>query len=169
MLIWFLLRRDELNNRRNNPSQVQQKENFITRFFEKMQLGELVEDQDGKYAFIFDDDIHIELSFDDRNIHMECLLCDLPIKMMTKDRLLADLAKNSVIDMRNNILSIYIDAEKKTVNTYRRIAIHKTNDAVFEAELGKFIDLSESYKKLAEKIVRMGELSDIPVEFRLEQ
>lgn len=159
----------DLNNSRNNASKIQKQENFITRFFEKKHLGELVEDQDGKYAFIFDEDISIELAFDDKNIHMECLLCDLPVKVMTKDRLYADLAKNSVIDMRDTALSIYIDAEKKTLNTYKSMQIHKTNDDIFEAELSKFIDLSETYKKIAEKIIRMGELSEIPVEFRLEQ
>lgn len=158
-----------MSNSRNITSKIAKQENLITRFFEKKGLGDLIEDRDGKYSFLFDDALSIELSLDDRNIHMECLVCDLPFKVMTKDRLLSDLAKSSVMDMRDTFLAMYIDAEKKTINTYKSICIHKTNEEHFEAELGKFIDISESYKNLAEKIIRMGELSDIPVEFRLEQ
>jgi hypothetical protein len=144
-------------------------DNVITRFFDKKNLGDLIEDQDGKYAFIIDDAISIELSLDNKYIHMECLLSDLPIKVMTKDRLLSDVAKNSVIDMKHNFVAIYIDAQKKTINSYKNLIIHKTNDENFESELGNFIDISEGYKRLTEKIIRMGELSVLPIEFRLEQ
>ncbi len=158
-----------MNNSRKVPLKTVSQENVITRFFENKNLGDLIEDQDGKYSFIFDDSISIELSLDNKQIHMECLLCDLPLKVMTKDRLLSDLAKNCVIDMKSTLITFYIDVQKKTIHTYKNLVLSKTTDELFEMELGNFIDFSENYKRLAEKIIRMGELSTVPIEFRLEQ
>ncbi len=158
-----------MSNSRKAPPKAVSQENVITRFFEDKNLGDLIEDQDGKYSFIFDDSISIELSLDNKQIHMECLICDLPLKVMTKDRLLSDLAKNCVIDMKSTSVTFYIDVQNKTIHTYKNLFFNKTTDELFERELGSFIDFSETYKRLAEKIIRMGELSAVPIEFRLEQ
>lgn len=144
-------------------------DNLITRFFEKKNLGGLVEDHEGKYSFLFDDHLNIDLALDNKSIHMECLLCEMPLKIMTKDRLLADLAKNTVLDMKYFQGGFFLDSSKKYLYAYRCLVIDKNTDESFEQELGRFLDFAENYKKLTEKILRMGELSEIPVEFRLEQ
>ncbi len=153
---------------KNENTAGQPDQNMVTEFFEKMQLSGLIKDHEGKYSFIFDDNIEVDILLERRYLFFETLIATLPKKVMTKDRLLSDLAKHTLFDMKEHEVCFYIDNTTNSVNGYLRVPVDGINETEFESSLGNFINVAETYKNLMDKILRMGELSDIPIEFRTD-
>lgn len=147
---------------------VKEPDNIVTTFFEKMQLTGLVKDHEDKYSFVFDDKVGVDIFLERRYVFFDTLIAQLPIKMMTKERVLTDLAKHTLFDIKEHDVCFYIDKTQQTIHGYLRHDINGLDESIFESVLGQFVDVIETYQEYIEKILRMGELSDIPVEFRLD-